>query len=95
MPKATIISITQVKAYTPELRALNSRWKHYPMQIIKTNMGTFIDHKVKRVGHWLGVNYEPFIGKEYEYECMVDNNGRKVKIENPTKQDNVWLRPIN
>ena len=91
--KVIIKSIEQVDAHTKRLRELNSNWKYYPMQVITTDVGVFIDHRAgSNSGHWTGVKYE--LG-EYEFDSIVNNSSRAVTgVEYPVATDNLWLKPL-
>ncbi len=93
MSKVIIESVEQVIAPSARLREINRYWSRFPMQIITTDKGVFIDHKEgSNAGHWRGAKYE--VGTEYEYENMTDNNGAYIVRDEPVLKDNIWLRPI-
>ena len=88
-----IISVEQVPAGSKRLRQLRSNWRYYPMQVITTDKGEFIDHEKGGRGHWLGREYR--INETYEFEYMVNNNNRKVALDSePVATDNIWLKPL-
>ena len=89
--KVKILDVEQVSAYSKKLASMNKRWRKYPMQIITTDKGVFIDHKIGTSGHWIGREYE--IGTDYEYKHATNNRGDEVQVDTPTFKDNIWLRP--
>ena len=94
--KRKIIKVRQVEACSQELKQLNKNWKRYAMQIIETNNGTFVDHKVgERIGYWRGVDYESMIGEEYEFSHIVDNWDNPWNDHSSKSEGNhPWMRPL-
>lgn len=93
--KRRILKVTQVAKDSKELKQLNKNWKRYAMQVIETDDGIFVDHKVgESIGYWSGVDYESMIGEEYEFSHIVDNWNNPWKSTSSNSQGNhPWMHP--
>lgn len=83
-----------VKVTDEELKELNEDW-NIPMQVIKTNMGEFIENtRFHAFAHWKPTDYKELIGQWVEVEPR-NMYGAKAELKKTAdKKDLIFIKRI-